>query len=153
MTSTKLSVLILALAVYCSPAVAVNIYQCKDAQGNISFQDRCPPGSTPVGEKQYSANVPAGSTSKATAPLTLYVVPNCDSCKQVEDFLAARGISVNEKNVNDSIDLQNELKKAAGGLKVPALMVGGKAIVGYNRSAMLDALSKAGYNTKVSGEK
>ena len=153
MTSARLTVLILALAAYCSPAVAVNIYQCKDAQGNISFQDRCPPGSSPVGEKQYSTNVPEGGAARSTAPLTLYVVPNCDSCKQVEDFLAARGISVSEKNVNDSIDLQNELKKAAGDLKVPALMVGGKAIVGYNRSAMLDALSKAGYNTKVSGEK
>jgi len=150
MNCTRLIALILSLAVYASPAFAVNIYRCKDAQGNVSFQDRCPPGTTTLGEKQYSTATPeAGAAQANTAPLTLYVVPNCESCKQVEDFLAARGISVAEKNVNKSIDLQNELKKAAGDLRVPALMVGDKAIVGYNRTALLDALSKAGYNTDV----
>lgn len=142
--------LILSLAVYASPAFAVNIYQCKDAQGNLSYQDHCPPGTTTLNEKQYStATSDAGSTQSNTSPLTLYVVPNCDSCKQVEDFLAARGIAVSEKDVNKSIDLQNELRKAAGQLRVPALMVGDKALIGYNRSELLDALSKAGYDTNI----
>ncbi|MEJ2760758.1 MAG: glutaredoxin family protein [Gammaproteobacteria bacterium] len=143
--------MLLSLAFFASPAFAVNIYRCQDSQGNISYQDHCPPGSTVTEEKQYSTATSGSGSAQptATGPLTLYVVPDCDSCKQVEDFLAARGIPVTEKNVNKNIDLQKELKKAAGDLRVPALMVGDQAIIGYNRSQLLDALSKAGYNTNV----
>ena len=140
---------ILFLVAYCSTAAAVEIYKCKDDQGNLTFQDRCPPGTTPVGEKNYSTAAPAAAAAQPSGPLTLYVVPDCDSCKQVEEFLQIRGISVTEKNVDKDIDLQNELKKVAGDLRVPALVVKDKAIVGYDRSALLKALSEAGYKTDI----
>ena len=144
---------ILFLVAYCSTAAAVEIYRCKDSQGSITFQDRCPPGSTPVGEKNYSTATGTAAPVQPSGPLTLYVVPDCDSCKQVEEFLKVRGISVAEKNVDKNIDLQNELKKVAGELRVPVLVVKDKPIVGYNRQALLKALSDAGYKTDINERK
>jgi len=149
MKGTRPILLLLALTACVSPALAVDIHKCKDNQGNITYERHCPPGTTSVEAKHYATGTSGAGSSRASGPLTLYVVPDCDSCKQVEDFLAARGISVDEKNVNDDIDLQNELKEAAGDLRVPALKVGDDVIVGYNRTAMLNALSKAGFNTEV----
>jgi len=137
------------LAVLSSPAQAVSIHKCEDDQGNITYQDRCPPGTSSVGEKQYHVKSGDSESRSSSGPLTLYVVPDCDSCKQVEEFLAVRGIQVSEKNVNDNVDLQNELKEAAGDLRVPALVVNDDVIVGYDRNALLNALSKAGYQTEV----
>lgn len=140
----------LFLAVHSAPAPAVSIHKCEDDQGNVTYQDRCPPGTSSVGEKQYRVKGGAGDdTASPSGPLTLYVVPDCDSCKQVEEFLAVRGISVQEKNVDDDVDLQNELKEVAGDLRVPALVVNDDVIVGYDRGALISALSKAGYQTEV----
>ena len=71
----------------------------------------------------------------------------------MEEFLQVRGIAVTEKNVDKNLDLQNELKKVAGDLRVPALVVKDKAVVGYDRSALLKALSEAGYNTDTGTDK
>jgi len=149
MKCARLIAVILLLAAYCCTAAAVEIYRCKDNQGNITFQDRCPPGTTSVGEKNYSTAKGTAAPAQPSGPLTLYVVPDCDSCKQVEEFLKIRGIPVTEKNVDKNIDLQNELKKVAGELRVPALVVKDKAIVGYDRQALLKALADAGYKTDI----
>jgi glutaredoxin len=115
----------------------------------VTYQDRCPPGTTSVSEKDYRVKGGDGAAASPSGPLTLYVVPDCDSCKQVEEFLALRGISVEQKNVNDDIELQNELKEVAGDLRVPVLVVNDDVIVGYNRGELISALSKAGYQTEI----
>lgn len=137
----------LTLFLCAGTARAVAVYECEDANGNRTFQDRCPPGTKQVEKKDI--HVGTGSTGKSAAssigPLTLYVVPDCDSCEQVKEFLAVRHLSVVEKNVNDNVDLQNELKEKAGDLRVPTLLVGDQVITGYNRTSLLAALKQAGY--------
>jgi glutaredoxin len=152
MNCARLTAVILFLGAYCCSAAAVEIYKCQDNRGNITFQDRCPPGTTRVGEKDYSTATGTAAPVQPSTPLTLYVVPDCDSCKQVEEFLQIRNIPVTEKNVDKNIDLQNELKKVAGELRVPVLVVKDKPIVGYNRPALLKALTDAGYKTDINKE-
>ena len=81
----------------------------------------------------------------ADNPVFLYTVPNCDACDLVRNLLSTRGIPVNEKNVEDNSANQDELKAKTGGMSVPALVVGGSALSGYNRSAIDAALKQAGY--------
>jgi glutaredoxin len=138
---------ILALFSLLNPLFAVNIFECEDATGNITFQDRCPPGTTPVNERNYATSVPGGGTT-TLSPLTLYLVPTCDTCNQLKEFLEIRNIRYTEKDVSEDINLQNELKDVAGELQVPALIVETTVLSGYNRSALIQALTESGHITK-----
>ena len=142
------TLIFLGSLVFTQSTLAVKIVQCEDEQGNITFQDRCPPGSKPVNQKEYS--VKAGSAATASSepgePLVIYIVPNCDSCDQVKEFLMAKNIPYREIDVKSSYELQQELKEKTGGeLLVPALIVGEKTLTGYSRSQMISALTEAGY--------
>ena len=144
----NLNLLILLVLFLCAgPVRAVQVYECEDANGNRTFQDRCPPGTTQVEKKDIHTGTGTAGNEAASkiGTMTLYVVPNCDSCEQVKEFLAVRHLSVEEKNVNDNVDLQNELKEKAGDLRVPTLLIGDQVITGYNRTSLLAALKQAGY--------
>ena len=146
MTPLKYIAVFAAVYLTSAPAWAVKVLQCVDEKGNKTYQNYCPPGSKPVGEKQYSTatGTPAPGTASLTA--TLYVIPDCDTCDQVKEFLSIRHIGVTEKNVSEDIKLQDELKqKNKGDLRVPVLLIGDKVLNGYNRSELLQALASAGY--------
>ena len=126
------------------PAWAVTVVQCEDEHGAKSFQAQCPPGTKQVAEKNY--NTAAGTPAAQSLPeLVLYLVPDCDSCAQVKEFLSVRNIPYTEKNVGNDAALQQELKDKAGDLRVPVLMIGDQKLAGYNREALLNALTAAGY--------
>jgi len=142
--NTRQLLLLFALCISVQAAHAVSILQCEDARGNKTFQDRCPPGTKQVGQKDYNITAPAvSSTSKG--PLTLYLIPGCDTCDQLKEFLSIRQLQFTEKNVADDINLQNELKDKAGELQVPVLVVGDKVLSGYNRTALLQTLTESGH--------
>lgn len=125
---------------------AVTILQCEDEQGNISFQDRCPPGTKEVGAKDYKTRGSGDDSATYTGPATLYRIAECDGCDQIKEFMTARNIRVIEKNVSDNEEYRKELQEKTGGeLKVPTILIGDSTVVGYNRSKMLSALSDAGY--------
>lgn len=130
---------------FCSVQVfAVSVYECEDEDGNRFFQERCPPGSTPVQEKKLLPDKKE-SASPIDINATLYSVPECDACQEIREFLTFREISFTDKNVSDNLELQNELKDVAGELKVPVLVVGDKVVKGYNRTEILNALKSEGY--------
>ena len=143
----QVAILSLSLSTLSTSVWSVNVYECEDEQGNRTFQDRCPPGTKRIDKKQYSTRVAdSDSTQQNLGPLTLYLVPNCDTCEQVKEFLDIRNISFTEKDVNENVKLQEELKeKNNGDLRVPLLLIGDKAISGYNRSTLISALEEAGY--------
>ena len=148
MTSFQSASLCLLLAAPFA-ANAVTVYQCENESGERTFQDRCPPGTTPVMETRYGAPAPAASAAAAepgeAEPALLYVVPNCDSCEQVREFLQFRNVTFTEVDVADNVEMQEQLKQQAGQLRVPAIVIGGRAVVGYDRSALNAALAGAGY--------
>jgi len=125
---------------------AVNIVECEDKEGNRSFQKTCPPGSTMVGKKKISTGGGLDSSSKSgNIQVILYLVPDCDVCDEVKEFLNVRNISITEKNVKDDIELQNELNELVGALKVPTTVIGDEIVSGYNRNSFKSALEAAGY--------
>jgi glutaredoxin len=140
-------------AVCLSPttATAVTIYECEDEQGNRTFQERCPPGTKPVQQKRYgspAAPAPAGDEAAAAEPagdVTLYRIPECETCDLVREYLAVRNIPYVEKSVHADVDLQLELKNVAGDLRVPATLIGEQIIFGYDRNALHRALVVSGH--------
>lgn len=134
----------LVLALAAAPAWAVSVYQCEDDKGNRTFESHCPPGTKPVNQKDYS---PDGGPvpDNPRAVVTVYLVPNCDSCDQVKEFLSVRNIRPVEKNVASDVKLQEELKARAGDLRVPVTIVGDKVVNGYNRAELLAAVEAGGY--------
>ena len=137
---------VIATCAYLTTAWSVEIIECEDAQGNKSFAQHCPPGSKAVNKRKYSTSTPDAGASTASVSATIYVVPACDTCDQVREFLDIRKISVTEKDISKDVKLQEELKEKTGGdLRVPVLVVGDKVLSGYNRTALLEALTAAGY--------
>lgn len=126
---------------------AVNIVECEDEQGNRSFQKVCPPGSTTVGQKKiHTGSGSDGKSQNANIRATLYMIPDCEACDEIREFLDSRNISITEKNVNESIELQTELTDLTGALKVPTTVIGEEVLTGYSRSKFLSTLEAAGYS-------
>lgn len=130
---------------------AVKIVECEDEEGNRSFQKTCPPGTTLIGSKKISTGN-AGRVEDINIDIsaTLYVIPECESCVEVREFLDARKIKFEEKDVSKDIELQKELTDIAGGLKVPTTVIGDQIISGYSRSKLKEALTSAGYKEEES---
>jgi glutaredoxin len=147
MIQYRFTVLLLICCLLSANVWAVKIYECEDELGNRSFEQQCPPGTSLLKAKQYSTTGGSSNLSQQKlTPLVLYLVPDCDSCDQLKEFLSVRNIAVTEKNVSDAAALQQELKgKTGGDLRVPVLLVGEKVLSGYNRSKLIAALTKAGY--------
>jgi len=122
---------------------AVKVVECEDERGGKSFQTACPPGSTEVGSKKFSTGSSGSDNDYSNIKATLYFIPNCDTCDEVREFLNANGVSFDEKNANETVEIQEELTKISGGLSIPTTVIGAEVIIGYIRSEFEAALAKA----------
>ncbi|MFQ5660919.1 MAG: glutaredoxin domain-containing protein [Gammaproteobacteria bacterium] len=120
-------------------ANAVKIYQCEDEQGQVSFEAHCPPGTTQLEEKNFKTR-----PQPAKIVPTVYFTSNCPACDAVSKLFQAQGITVEKKNIENNVDLQNELKEKTGNLKVPTVIIGGKIITDYDQNKLTKALAEAG---------
>ncbi len=143
----KTITLLVSSLVFLNVHSAVNIVECEDEEGNRSFQKVCPPGFTKVGEKKLATGTSSKETKSDNVSIhaTLYMIPDCEACDEIREFLGARNIPITEKNANDDIEIQNELTELSGALKVPTTVIGADVITGYSRSKFLSALEAAGY--------
>ncbi len=121
----------------------VKIVECEDEQGGKSFRTACPPGSTQVGSKKISTGSSGRDNDYSNIKATLYFIPDCDTCDEVREFLNANGVSFDEKNANETVEIQEELTKISGGLSIPTTVIGAEVIIGYIRSDFEAALDKA----------
>ncbi len=128
---------------------AGRIYECFDNQGNRSFSDVCPPGTTKKSEKILRTERTGATAGLETVakeyPVTLYSVQACDACDLVRRHLQNRKIPFTEKDSAQDAAVQEQLKALVGQLTVPTVTIGKKVITGYNRFALEDALDGAGY--------
>jgi len=130
-----------------SQVFAVKILECVDEAGNSSFQDRCPPGTEPVGEKKFYTGNQATESGNSDIAITLYSVPSCDTCDLVRNLLNRYGASVTEIDVKTDIDLQRELQEKTGseGISIPTVIFGDQIIVGYKKQDLIKSLEDAGF--------
>jgi len=140
------TMLLLLLVSHVPQLVAVTIVECEDNQGERTFQTSCPPGTTQVNTREIrTGTTPVTNSDTATVSATLYVVPECEPCEDVREFLQARNISVTVKDVSFEQEIQEELQALTGTLRAPVTVIGESIISGYSRSELTTALTAAGY--------
>lgn len=78
--------------------------------------------------------------------ITVYTSNNCGSCKMVKQYLAMKGATYNEVNIEDQPDRRNDLVTISGQSRVPVIVVTGDngnqdVTVGYNLGKLSSALA------------
>lgn len=126
-------------------SAAVKIVECEDKEGNRSFQKTCPPGSNLINEKKIrsvgeSKAEQYTSTFKLKKSATLYVIPECDTCDEVREFLTDNEVLITEIDVSSDYEVQTKFEAIAGSLRVPVTVIDEKMIHGYKRSEFKAAL-------------
>ena len=146
--------LVISLQILSFQAVsATNISQCQDDQGNISFQEYCPPDMLELSRKSIATDKSDQENKGIDVDVTLYMIPDCEACIEVKEFLQLKDIVFEEKDVSESIPLQEELTKVAGALSVPVTVIGEQVVKGYQRSQMEEIIAKySGSDGEDSGE-
>ena len=146
-------ILILLCCAATGLAQAGELFRWVDADGKVHYTDEPPPASAKkVEEKKLSDSVISTSelpyaTQQAVkkSPVTLYA-NNCgESCTQAREHLTKRGIPFTSKNPQTSTVDADALKKAAGAMYVPVLVVGTSVSKGYEKGTWDAALDAAGY--------
>ncbi|MFT5396034.1 MAG: glutaredoxin 3 [Gammaproteobacteria bacterium] len=139
---------ILFLCFIAAPAGAVKVFECQDEQGDRSFQSRCPSGSTIVAEKNISVGNAEKKASGAATPnvtIIFYSIPDCDACDIARIYLTKSNIPHTEKDVSKDIEIQKELHEKTNAASVPVILIGEKAMIGFNRVALKKELETAGF--------
>jgi arsenate reductase-like glutaredoxin family protein len=132
---------------------AAELYKWVDEFGNVTYQDSPPSSSVSFEEQIYTDPNQTLQESVAleieeagnNSPVTLFTVPICDACDLVRFYLEQNSIPFTEKNIQNNVTLQQELKALADALRVPTLVVGDVVIDGYSKSAMRSTLIENGY--------
>lgn len=74
--------------------------------------------------------------------IIVYSTPTCPYCKLTKEFLKEKNIPFQEIDVAADPAAANEMVKKSGQMGVPVIDVGGQVIVGWNKSALEEALTK-----------
>jgi glutaredoxin len=139
-----------------APASA-QVYKWTDAQGTVHYTDTPPPAQKASQLRPQSAGGAGQNGGQGAlpyelaravkaSPVTLYTTTQsgCPGCEQGRGLLRARGIPYTEKTVNTDED-KEQLRRLAGKLELPLLVVGSRKVAGFQDTAWQDALTSAAY--------
>jgi len=73
--------------------------------------------------------------------VTIYTTPTCVYCKMAKAFFAEQKVEYTEKDVVTDMKAREEMVQKSGQLGVPVIDVGDTVIVGFDRTALVRALS------------
>lgn len=73
----------------------------------------------------------------------IYTTSTCHYCHQLKEYLGEQGVSFDAYDVGQDKAAFEEMKKVTGGARsVPVIVVGEKVIVGFDKSAVENALKQ-----------
>jgi glutaredoxin len=144
-------------------AYAVTVLECIDEAGNSTFQDHCPPGTTPASQRDIktgaqdaatkaSTNKPEPTKGTGNATIIFYTTAmECDACLVIKSILDKHGASYTTKDISTDMAARQELQDKAGGgtgspVSVPTVIINDQILAGFNKDALTKALEDAGYN-------
>ena len=142
----------LAVLLALAQASGAAMYKWVDEQGRVQYSDIPPPPGIKVEEQKIVKNtIPTGGAPFAVQeaakrnPVTLWMHDCGDLCNRAREFLASRGIPYALRNPT-RMDEQDAFKKASAGENaVPLLLVGTRALKGFEEFEWTAALDAAGY--------
>jgi glutaredoxin len=143
---------ILAALLGATFAAQAQLYRWTDAQGRVHVTDTPPPPSAKNVRSRSTDVAPASGAGEPYAlqlavknhPVKLYTAPDCAPCGTARALLNARGVPFSEVSVIDERQAE-ELKKVAGGLSVPSILVGSSVQKGFEQGMYHALLDTAGY--------
>ena len=132
---------------------AITLYKWVDAEGKISYQGQPPPPGQKYEEKSFTEEGVNTQTSidlkreqaAISAPATLYMTQECDSCELVRKVFDLHAVPYLEVDVENDSEAQEGLKKLTGALRIPSVTIGDKVISGFDRNKIEDTLISKGY--------
>lgn len=71
----------------------------------------------------------------------VYSTPTCPYCKLAKDFLKEKGIAYEDIDVSADSAAAQTMVKLSGQMGVPVLDINGHVIVGWNKTAIEEALA------------
>ena len=76
------------------------------------------------------------------AEVTIYTLPTCPFCKAAKEYLAAKGVEYDERDISGNQAAMAEMQKISGGARsVPVIAVCTEVLVGFDQSRLEQALS------------
>lgn len=152
-------IVLMVFGLAAQPATAAKLYKWVDEFGNVTYRDTPPTEEVEYEEKNIGGNTVGSSEYTEEAEgnverpaVVLYVTSSCGACNSARSYMQSRGVPFEEKNVEGSGELQQELKAKAGELSVPTILVGAKVMRGYVESLLEGELDAAGYPKAGEGE-
>lgn len=70
----------------------------------------------------------------------IYTTPTCPYCKLAKSYMDEQGVAFEEIDVAADSDAAQEMVKLSGQMGVPVIMVDDQVIVGWNKTALEEAL-------------
>ncbi len=144
----------LIVAGFLPAASAQQMYRWVDKEGRVHYSQQPPSPADAKKVEQRKISAPGATDGQMPFALTqamkdypvvLYTSPDCKQvCPDVRALLTRRGVPFREVSVSDAQGIE-QLKKATGDDKVPAMMVGTVVHKGFEPNAFNDALDVAGY--------
>jgi glutaredoxin-like YruB-family protein len=71
----------------------------------------------------------------------VYSTPTCPYCKLAKDYLKEKNIAFEDIDVAANSEAAQEMVKKSGQMGVPVLEINGQIIVGWNKTAIEEALA------------
>mgnify|MGYP006294190923 CR=1 FL=1 len=71
--------------------------------------------------------------------IIIYSTPSCVYCKMAKTYFDQKGVKYVEKDVMADLDARQDMISKSGQLGVPVLDIGGKIIIGFDKSAINEA--------------
>lgn len=73
--------------------------------------------------------------------IKVYSTTHCPYCKMAKDYLAQNNVEYKDINVEQDDEAAAEMIRVSGQMGVPVLDINGTVIVGFDRTAIDDALA------------
>jgi glutaredoxin 3 len=74
--------------------------------------------------------------------VTVYSTPTCGYCRMAKNYLKEKNVAFTDYNVASNSEKAQEMVRKSGQMGVPVLDVNGKIIIGFDRAAIDQALSR-----------
>jgi glutaredoxin len=156
-----ISAVILTATIQCyflSSDVSAEIYQWKDANGNLIYSDSPPSGTnaalkrvrTDKIERPETGEAPLQEQESITPTLRdvsdinaiLYMANWCPYCRKARQFLISKGVRLTEYNIERDKGKMEEMRKKSGSNSIPVIDIEGSIIRGYVPGAISSAIEE-----------
>jgi len=76
------------------------------------------------------------ATEKKQPRVLVFTTPTCGYCTKAKSYLKRNGIKFKEIDITRDPDGARDVRRMSGGSSVPVIMVGHRAVIGFDKSKL-----------------